>query len=186
MRLILVRHAAVAADPELAPEQWPLSDEGRTAARSLAQRPVWNGIERLYCSPELRAHETAQIIAGPNGITVTLVEDLRETRRPARQWFDDYPAAVAAYFAAPETPVHGWEPATIATNRIRGCIDRLVAAERHPFGIVGHGLTLALYLSTVTGSPAARLWPAMALPDLAIVDAAQERVLHIFGGPRDA
>src|SRR6266545_1388956 len=117
MRIVLVRHAPVEADPSQLPALWLLSDAGRAAARALAREPIWRDIDRIFTSPELKAHETAQIIAGPNGITVTAVEDLREAERPANQWIDDYPAAVADYFAHPAEATHGWEPPVKAQAR---------------------------------------------------------------------
>lgn len=181
MPLVLVRHAAVEADPAAPAARWPLSDSGRTAARALAREPLWRAIVRIFTSPELKAQETAQIFAGVNGITVTAVEDLREVERPPGQWFDDYPAAVAAYFAAPQASTHGWEPPVVAQARIHACIASLLGWESGPCAVVGHGLTLSLYLASLTGAAPAAIWAAITLPDLAVVDPERAAMLRPFG-----
>lgn len=179
--IVLVRHAAVQADAAQPSTRWPLSDAGRAAARALARAPLWRDTARIFSSPELKTHETAQILAGPNGMTVTLVEDLREAERPTGGWFGDYPAAVAAWFARPREPTHGWEPPVQAQARIRACIDELRSWEHGPVAVCGHGLTLALYLAALTGGDPASIWPAITLPDVAVIDPGRRTILQPFG-----
>lgn len=181
-RLILIRHAAVEPDPRAPAALWPLSDEGRQAARALAQSPLWQDVERIFTSPEIKAQETAQIVAGPNGITVTAVEDLREVERPADQWFSDYPRAVAEYFAHLTAGLHGWEPPAAAWRRMQACVDRISAAEAGTVGIAGHGLTFALYLAALTGGDPATVWAGINLPDIAIVDPNRRVLRQPFRG----
>ena len=186
MAIVLVRHAAVETDPEELPALWQLSDAGRAGARALARSPIWRDVQRIFSSPEWKAHETAQIIAGMNGIAVTMIEDLREVERPAHQWFDDrypggYAEAVAAYFAAPHQATHGWEPPAVAQARIRSCIETLRAWEPEPFAIAGHGLMLSFYLASVTGAGPLAIWLAIRFPDVAVVDPVGGRVLQPFG-----
>jgi broad specificity phosphatase PhoE len=186
MRLVLVRHAMVETDPEVHPALWQLSDEGRAGARALAREPLWLDIERIYCSPELKAHETAQIIAGPNGISVILLEDLREVERPSRQWFgDDYPGgyagAVAEYMRAPDAATHGWEPPAKARERMRACIEAAISWNDEPCAIAGHGMTLSLYVSAVTGEDVMSIWPSIGLPDYAVLDLRHRTLVEPFG-----
>lgn len=190
MNLILVRHAAVEPDPDQPPSRWHLSDAGRAAARALGRDDVWRPVGRLFTSPEWKAHETAQIIAGMNGIAVTVVEDLREVARPAGRWFDDddpggSAAAVADYFAAPNAATHGWEPPVVAQARIRACIDWLRIWEPLPFGVVGHGLTLSLSVASLTGARPGAIWPAIACPDLAVIDQVRGTLVRPFRGAAD-
>jgi broad specificity phosphatase PhoE len=150
---------------------------------------VWRDVERIYSSPEWKAHETAQIIAGMNGIAVSLIEDLREVERPARRWFDDrypggYAGAVAAYFAAPHEATHGWEPPAAAQARMRACIATLRTWAPEPFAVAGHGLTLSLYLASVIGAEPLAFWPSIRLPDIAVVDVECGTILQPFGGWR--
>jgi broad specificity phosphatase PhoE len=191
MAIVLVRHAQVEPDPGLHPALWPLSDAGRAAARRLARARGWAGVDQMYVSPELKAQETAQIIAGRNGINVTVVEDLREVERGAGSWIDDaypggYAGAVRDYFAAPERAVHGWEPAAVARRRVLDCVATLRAWEQDeptPFAIVGHGLALSLAVATLTGAEPYDVWRSIALPDVAVLDADRGRLPRPFGRP---
>lgn len=186
MRIVLVRHAAVATDPAVLPMLWQLSDAGRAGARRLARERVWAPIGRIFSSPESKAFETAHILAGPNGITVTAIEDLHEVQRPAKQWFGDeyaggYSGAVRAYFAQPDRAVHGWEPARDARARMLGCLGILREWEPYGFAVAGHGLTLSLLVSAITGLEPTMLWPTITLPDFAVLDTDQARLVQSFG-----
>ena len=186
MRIVLVRHAAVDADPVVPSTLWQLSDEGRAGARRLARERVWRPLERIFTSPEGKALETAHIIAGPNGLTVTVIEDLHEVERPAVQCFgDEYPGgyagAVRDYFARPEERTHGWEPPAAAQARIRACIDSLRGWEPAGFAVAGHGLTLSLYVAAATGLDPAAVWPTITLPDIAVVDTERGALVRPFG-----
>jgi broad specificity phosphatase PhoE len=186
MKVVLVRHAAVEAGPGIPSAWWPLSAEGLAGARALSRERLWQPLGRIFTSPELKAMETAHIIAGLNGMTVTAIEDLREVERPAGQWFGDdypggYPAAVRDYFARPAEATHGWEPPAMAQERIRACIDELRAWEPGGFAVAGHGLTLSLYVAAVTGAGPWAIWPTIALPDYAVLDPEAGRLLRAFG-----
>ena len=68
MQLYLVRHAeAASGDPD---ELRPLTQEGRAAARELAQRLAAEGVrpDAVLTSPLLRARETAAELARPAGL----------------------------------------------------------------------------------------------------------------------
>jgi broad specificity phosphatase PhoE len=188
MEIVLVRHAAVEADPAVLPSLWQLSDEGRAGARALARQRLWQPIERIFTSPELKALETAHIIAGPNGMTVTAVEDLHEVERPANQWIDDrypggYAGAVRDYLAAPKRTTHGWEPPAVAQHRIRTCIDRLRRWEPNGFAVAGHGQALSLYIASVTGRDPWEVWQRIAMPDYALIDPSMGVLIRDFGQP---
>ena len=180
-RLILLRHAAVETDPALPRERWPLSDEGRRSVRALSRSRLWRPVERIFTSPELKAQETAQIIAGVNGITVTVVEELAEAHRRRDTWFSDYGAAVAAWFASPAEAVHDWEPAADAQARMTHTLGRLLDLEPQPFALAGHGLTLSLLAAALTGEDAAVMWPEVRFPDVAVIDLHDGRFRRPFG-----
>ena len=185
-KLVLVRHAAVEIDTAISPLLWQLSDAGRAGARHLARDRIWRPIERIFSSPEVKAFETAHILAGPNGMTVTAIEELHEVIRPPGQWFgDDYPGgysgAVRDYFAQPAEAVHGWEPALEAQQRILTCLAYLRRWESGDFAIAGHGLTLSLYVAAVTELDPGDIWPAIQLPDYAVLEPDRGCVIRPFG-----
>ena len=181
-RIVLVRHAAVAVELDIPRQRWELSDDGRARARTLSRLPRWRRVERLFCSTEVKAHETAQIIGSPNGISVTVVEGLHEVERGPERWIADYGSAVRDWFEHPREPVHGWETAESARARVGRCINRLLVVQPDPFAVVGHGLTLALHVAALTGAEPATVWDAIGLPDLCVVDVDQRCVVRPFAG----
>jgi broad specificity phosphatase PhoE len=56
----------------------PLNDTGRAQARALAGELAGEGIDAVYSSDLMRAHETARLVAEPRGLSVTAIRDLRE------------------------------------------------------------------------------------------------------------
>ena len=61
----------------------PLNDRGREQARVLAERAAGEGIEALYASHLIRAHETASIVGERLGIEPQVDERFAESRRGA-------------------------------------------------------------------------------------------------------
>jgi broad specificity phosphatase PhoE len=64
----------------------PLNDTGRAQAAELAQRAVAYGFRALWCSPLLRARETADIVAAAIGLEPK--EDARLMETDAGDWTD--------------------------------------------------------------------------------------------------
>jgi len=187
MQLVLLRHADVDVDLSVPAPLWQLSDLGRADVRRLARAPFWRRLERIFTSPEPKALETAQIIAGPNGLTVTAVEDLREVTRPTLHWFDastypgGYRGAVHDHLARPDHSTHGWETPRAAQDRITACFERLHALDSLPFAISGHGQSLSLLTAALTGLDPAAIWDTITVPDYAVVDVAERRLIRGFG-----
>ena len=64
----------------------PLDDTGREQARELAERAAAHGFAALWCSPLLRARETADIVAARIGLEP--IEDARLMETDAGDWTD--------------------------------------------------------------------------------------------------
>ncbi len=64
----------------------PLDDTGREQAGELAERAITYGFRALWCSPLLRARETADIVAARIGLEP--VEDARLMETDAGDWTD--------------------------------------------------------------------------------------------------
>jgi broad specificity phosphatase PhoE len=127
MRVVLVRHAKSAPDPERPSSEWDLSEEGRRVARALRLE----GVTRLLAGPEPRMASTL-VHLGP----VEVDDRLRESDTTG--WLDDPEAfldAVRRFHAG--DPLPGWEPAVAVSSASRrasttGSRSRLVAERSAP------------------------------------------------------
>jgi len=80
-RLILIRHGQTEANVEgrmCGREELPLAPEGLAQVESLAERLAQFPVSALYASPQLRARQTAAILARRLNLAVTLADDLVE------------------------------------------------------------------------------------------------------------
>ena len=128
-------------------------------------------------SPEPKARATAEPIAAAAGVELRVDRDLREAERGAAP-VDDRAAFVARVDAwLGGTRVPGWEERDLASARIVGCIERLLAASSGDLALVSHGTVLSLYLSWLRGQERVDLreWEAIPLPAVAVVDPWRER-----------
>jgi probable phosphoglycerate mutase len=95
--VFLARHGQTAYNHEgrfQGQQQIPLDDTGRAQARELAERAVPYGFAALWCSPLLRARETADAVAARIGLQP--IEDARLMETDAGDWTDRYFADVRA------------------------------------------------------------------------------------------
>lgn len=114
LRLILVRHAKSAwDDPALADFDRPLARRGEKAARWIGRtlREFGYPIDAIRCSPGVRARQTLELAAGPEGIAgpVSIDERLYAHRD------DDYVSLLPAGGAARTLLLVGHNPATAET-----------------------------------------------------------------------
>jgi broad specificity phosphatase PhoE len=190
LELVLIRHGPVRVDLGQPSVSWHLSDDADTVVGQLSGDQSLISIERLYASPELKAVATANLLA--TGRPVIVVEDLRELNRQAAGWVggnDDYAAMVADILWNPERSIQGCEPAVEATSRICRAIGNIVDANpTDAIAVVSHGIVLTLYVSWLRGLvlPDVGLWRRLRIPDLAVVDPIQRKVLRDFGARVDA
>ena len=183
-RLVLVRHAQVRLDPELAPERWELTAEGRAAADRLARLDLLAGVEAVVTSPEPKARATAEPIAAAVGVELRVERGLREAERGAAP-VDDRAAFVARVDAWLDgTPVPGWEERDAAAERIVACIERLLDGSSGDLAVVSHGTVLSLYLARLRRQERVALtdWEAIPLPAVAVVDPVERRILESWRG----
>src|SRR5262245_51284597 len=81
MNLILIKHARPTINPAKPPEEWPLSDEGRAAAGKLAEQLRSFKITQIFHSDEMKAIETAEVIAAKLDVPFALRDNIHEHDR---------------------------------------------------------------------------------------------------------
>ena len=179
--LYAVRHAQVAQRPEIPPESWTLSEEGRLSARRLAASVPWEAVTCIHHSPERKAAETAAIIGGVLGVPCRAAAGLRELRMdvgflPAAA----FESRVSAFLEG--GPDAAFQDYGQARRRILDCVCEIVRrAGGGGSVIVSHGRILTVLFSAMCGQRLGGAeWRSIGLPDCALVDLDAGRVVRGF------
>jgi broad specificity phosphatase PhoE len=163
-RVVLVRHALPAVDPDVDPKLWRLADgafaEAERMARSL---PVDLGAT-VWSSSETKAIETAHAIAHVRNLDVAVDDRFAEVSRP---WTEgDYRSLARRYLAG--EAIAGWEPARAVRERFASAVTDV--AGHGTVVIVDHGLALSLYASSVVELDLVSFWENLSFPDAWLID----------------
>lgn len=158
-QVILVRHGTTDWNLQgrlLGRSEVGLNDRGRAEARSLA--PVLRALDpgEVRSSPQRRAVETAELIAGACGLAPQLDERLAEIwlrgwqGKTFEELRDD--PDVHAYLRDPLHTCDEIEPLAAVQERIGAVIEELRSPPRlRPIVLVSHGDPLRLFVAAVLG-----------------------------------
>ena len=163
-RLILVRHAMPAIDAELPTKDWPISPEGRAAARRMAEKLAAFVPACVISSTEPKAADTGRIVAERLAAPIAFDGDLVEHRRETVAFLPraEVEAAIEALFRRPDELVYGEENADQAHARFAGAVERHRAAHPNEALVVAsHGTVISLWVWD-------RSRASVAQPDLAL------------------
>jgi broad specificity phosphatase PhoE len=159
-RLFLARHGQTAYNLEgrfQGQQPVPLDDTGREQAAELAERAADYGFAALWCSPLLRARETAEIVSAR--ISLQPKEDPRLMETDAGDWtnrsFSDVQAEAPELFdkfinGDPSFAFPGGESFAKQEVRVDAAL-RDVEAGALPALIVCHGMVIRAALSVRAG-----------------------------------
>lgn len=163
LRVHLVRHGATPStldDRFSGHEDVELSEEGVRQARLLGQRLASQPIAAVYSSPLKRARDTAELISEPLGLSVQLVDQLRElshgrweglTRQQVcDRWKEEYDAWNEDPFSfAPQ----GGETGLVLLARALPALLQLVDVHRsdREIVVVSHKATIRFLVSSLLG-----------------------------------
>lgn len=160
MFAVYITHPQVNIDPAIPVPQWGLSPTGAERARRAAVLPWASSLRRIVSSAEVKAVETAQILADAAGCRVEIVEAMHENDRSATGFLapPEFEAAADEFFAHPTLSFRGWETAISAQTRIVGAVMRALSGHDPavPIAFVGHGGVGTLLRCHLLGVPIAR------------------------------
>jgi broad specificity phosphatase PhoE len=169
--LILVRHAMPAYGPEVPPDRWELSDDGRDAACRLAA--VLPAGALLAASAEIKAWQTLERLGA-------VVRDQRfnEVSR-TEPWEGNYRELRRAYVDGADHA--GWEARGHVLERFGAAVsDHLSAADGGPVIIATHGMAMTIWLAATIGLPdPGGFWSDLQFPDAHRVDLAAGTLTRI-------
>ncbi len=172
-RLILVKHGKpqiVEAEPR---SSWPLSEEGRVAARALAAKLADLTPSRLFASPEIKAADTAREMGRLLDLAVEIVPDLGEHRADDKPFGTQaaFEADVARLFAEPAALVMGEETGDAAYARFDAAMARIAPRVGETALAVSHGRIITLWLSRRLGVEPMAFWKRLGLATAVVVTA---------------
>jgi|tagenome__1003787_1003787.scaffolds.fasta_scaffold20062622_1 broad specificity phosphatase PhoE len=190
-KLILIKHASPQVQPDLPPERWPLSEEGRAKSALLTKRVAEFAPAAVVSSEELKAAETGRIVAGLLGVPFDTAADLHEHDRSnvPQLRSAEFISMMELLFRRPNELVLGTETALAALSRFQSALDEVLI--EHPEGnvaVVSHGTVIALLLEKL--DPRRRgfdVWRAMKLPSFAVLSLPAmtvDRVVESVDNPR--
>lgn len=140
--LLFITHPEVAVAPAIPVPDWGLNATGRARAAAFAASEAADRITAVWSSAEVKARETAEVLASARTCPVHIDRCLGENDRSATGYLPPkaFEAAAAAFFAHPETGHLGWERAIDAQMRILQAVRSIVGAHGGgDLAIVSHG-----------------------------------------------
>jgi broad specificity phosphatase PhoE len=164
-QVYLARHGQTAYNHEgrfQGQQQVPLDDTGRAQAAELAERAAAYGFRALWCSPLLRARETADVVAA--SIDLEPKDDARLMETDAGDWtnltFAEVRAVAAERFDAfaaadPGFAFPGGESFAEQELRVSAAL-RDVEAGELPALVVCHGMVIRAAFASRANDRAAR------------------------------
>ena len=165
-RLLLIRHATSAPDPDLPEPDWPLSPKGESQAQDLIHDLSVHRVTTIYSSPYLRAVDTVTPLARALGLPIVLENDLRE-RKLTNGAHDDWRQALVRSWDDFDFALQGCESSRTCQRRVRACITRLAEAHhRQTIALASHGNAIALFLNSIDPNFGYDQWHAMQNPDV--------------------
>jgi broad specificity phosphatase PhoE len=159
-RVFLARHGQTAYNLEgrfQGQQPVPLDDTGREQAAELAERAAGYGFAALWCSPLLRARETAEIVSASIGLAPR--EDPRLMETDAGDWTDrsfadvqsEAPELFEEFFTgAPSFAFPGGESFAQQEVRVDAALCD-IEARSLPALVVCHGMVIRAALSVRAG-----------------------------------
>lgn len=130
-------------DPDVPVPQWRLSEAGRARAARFARHPMALAARRIVSSPETKARELADRLAGVSGAAVEFDESFAENDRSSTGFVPEarFESLADAFFAHPDESAEGWETARAAQARIVLAVTNALAEHdpRNPVVFAGHG-----------------------------------------------
>ncbi len=122
-----LRHGKTKVDNELPISQWVLSDVGEKQAKQLAQEGVFDEVDIVISSSEVKAYQTAKPIADKLRKEVIQSKEISELNRDRGGFMnaEEYEKSVEYCLLNREESVNNWETAKNALQRFSKKIEDL-------------------------------------------------------------
>lgn len=134
--------------------RFPLSENGRKETQNTAVELKDKGINAIYCSPMLRARQTAAIIGKALGIKPKIIKHLTELRLLFQGMpSSEYKAKIQPFLFEDKYVRKGQEGIPEVFSRMEKAVRKIL--KNHPGGkilIVSHGDPILIYVAKTSGT----------------------------------
>ena len=187
-RLVLVRHSVSEVSPGIAPARWPLSPLGRMRCLGLAEQLRVFHPRTVFSSHEVKASETAQIVAGRLGVTHQTVDGLQEHERSRADFAPgpgEFEARLARFFNEPQSLVFGRETADEANHRFTRVVSGLIEDHQsrvdtgEALCVVSHGAVISLFVSNACDDSPLDFWRKLGQPSYVVMSLPEFELLSL-------
>jgi broad specificity phosphatase PhoE len=155
-QIYLVRHGLPDEGHPTHPHDPPLRTEGHSHASKLALRLKREGIDRIVCSPQQRAIDTATPLVNLLGLPLEIIEGLAEVDRFAERYrsgetlfaegrWEEFVASPARYM--------GRDPEEYRTTVLSAFSQVANAELGSRIAVFSHGMTIKTIICAVLGLP---------------------------------
>lgn len=172
-KLILIRHSQSRPEPDVASSKWGLTELGRERCVLLANHLQSFDLQKIYCSNERKAMETAELTATRLGVPLRVAGGVHEHVRTGAPYLsqDAFLTTLQRFFAEPGKPVFGAETAQEACWRFTRAVRTLVKGESHgDVAIVTHGTVLSLFAGANSNWEPYDFWKKLDQPAVIVFD----------------
>lgn len=167
MKLLLIKHSHPLIQPGTPPHKWHLSKEGFERSKRLAEALETYDLSSVFCSPEPKAVETAEIVCRQLSLPEPeQIEGLHEHLRSKEPFGtpETFQAAIARLFDHPDDLVYGEETAAQASSRFRGAVNQAIERTAGETAVVTHGTVISLFVAEAANMHPFPLWESLGLP----------------------
>ena len=164
---------------------WRLGEIGRRRSELLAARLRGFTPEVIWSSRELKAVETAEVVASAFGVPVQIADGLEEHHRSGVPYFPtraEFEGAVEQFFREPDRLVLGTETAEQARDRMADAIDGVIDSGQMDSIVVTHGTVITLYVASVASVQRMCFWRRLGLPSYVVLTLPSMNIHSIVEG----
>lgn len=178
-RIVYVSHPQVTIDPETPVHTWSLSDLGRDRVRSMLNHAWLRVIRRVVSSDEVKAIQTAEMVAAELGLDIEVRNGLGEMDRSSTGFLPptEFERLADAFFARPHESACGWERAVDAQRRVVAGLADLLRSDLD-VAVIGHGGVGTLWYCHLADLQISRRWDQKVQGNFFTVDAVSGVPLH--------
>ncbi len=151
--LHLMRHGETAIDQNTPVHEWVLAKEGLRQAETIASMGVFDSVDSIFSSPELKALQTAKPFSDRLGVEIVRYSELRELDRAKGGLLsnDKYLLSVEGILNS-HIVVPGWELREHAMARFQRGLTKIMNQGGFKEALlISHGLVLSMHFATLLG-----------------------------------